>query len=562
MPGDKMKKISFLALSVASLSANATPDSLSNAVIENLYAMKSVYRSEYAPADWKRKFINYDLDTAFQQALDAVNASPNLTQAESREILKDFIYKMKDYHVSISFVATEAANLPIVVKGAEDRFFLAYIDRTKLPESSFPYHIGDELISFDGKPALQAVTEVQAEIPANIIETDRAIAEKNLTNRSAAKGLIIPKGPISLGIKPQGTDHVFNTQIMWDHTPEKVTPRANTSLFIQNGMKHSPLKNPMMHAQVDKQVVGENQYQMGARKTFTPDLGNKIWQTDDSNTFYAYTYVNSQNKSIGYVRIPSYTPANAVQAVADFESIIKVFETSTDAMIIDQVNNPGGAVFYLYALASMLTDQPLQTPLHRMSITQTDVVQARALIEKYKHVNSDEAALEALKDDQSGYPHSYELVQFMLSHYRMIVAEWKAGHHLTRPYWMVGVNHINPAAVHYTHPILLLTNHLDFSGGDFFPAILQDNKRATILGSRTAGAGGYVRDVHIPNNIGIDSFKVTESIAERVNGQPIENLGVVPDVLYEMTPSDYQTNFKPYIGKIESTLSALLQAKE
>jgi hypothetical protein len=562
MPGDKMKKISFLALSVASLSANATPDSLSNAVIENLYAMKSVYRAEYAPAEWKRKYTNYDLDTAFNQAIEAVNAKPNLTQPESREILKDFIYKMKDYHVSIRFVATEAAHLPFTIKGADDRFFLTYIDRTKLPEISFPYHIGDELITFDGKTALQAVTQLQAEFPANIIETDRALAEMSLTSRTAAKGYIIPKGPITVGIKPQGSDHVFNTEIMWDYTPEKVTPRSDTSMLMQGGIKQSSLNNPMMSIHSDKQLDAENPYQLGSRKTFTPELGNKIWQSDDSNTFYAYTYVNSENKEIGYVRIPSYTPENKLQAVADFASIIKIFESETDAMIIDQVNNPGGSIYYLYALASMLTDQPLQTPLHRMSITQADVMEARQLIEKYKNVNSDEAALEALKDEASGYPHSYELVQFMLNHYRMIVAEWKAGHHLTRPYWLVGINHINPAPVHYTHPILVLTNHLDLSGGDFFPAILQDNHRATILGSRTAGAGGYVKDIHIPNSIGIDFFRVTESIAERVNGQPIENLGVVPDVLYEMTPIDYQTNFKPYTDKIDTTLSALIDIKK
>jgi C-terminal processing protease CtpA/Prc len=141
----------------------------------------------------------------------------------------------------------------------------------------------------------------------------------------------------------------------------------------------------------------------------------------------------------------------------------------------------------------------------------------------------------------------------------MIVAEWDAGHKLTRPYWISGVDHINPADVHYTRPILLLTNHLDFSGGDFFPTILQDNKRVTILGSRTAGAGGYVNNVKIPNNIGIDAFRVTESIAERVSGNPIENLGVTPDILYEMTPADYQTNFKPYTSKIQATVDSLIK---
>jgi hypothetical protein len=544
----------FIAASVCALAVHA--DSLSNALVENLYAMKSVYRAEYAPALWKKTYANYDLDRSFEQAITEAKSNPHLTQTEAREILKNFIYAMQDYHTSISFISTEAASLPLTFKGAEDRLFIAYIDRSKLPERSFPFHVGDEVMSFDGKPALEAVLEVQHQIPENVMSTDRARAEMALTNRTAARGYRIPKGPVLLGIKAQGSDKVSNIQLIWDYTPEEITPRDNLSLSKKRGL--SPLMNPIMNIDVAPNLDIDNPYNLGSRKSFTPDLGTHIWQSSDSDTFHAYIYKNQDKKLIGYVRLPSYTPPNFGKAIADFKAIISHFEATTDAMIIDQVDNPGGSVLYLYTLASMLADQPLQTPLHRMSITQAEVLLAKNELKVLQNIKNDKDAREYF-GDKDGYPVSYEFAQFHLNFYRMIIAEWEAGHQLTRPYYISGIDHINPAEVHYTHPILLLTNHLDFSGGDFFPAILQDNHRVTVMGSRTAGAGGYVYNIEIPNNIGINAFRVTESIAERAIGNPIENLGVTPDILYEMTPVDYQTNYKPYTTSIKEAVDSLIK---
>ncbi|TBR20006.1 protease-like activity factor CPAF, partial [bacterium] len=110
----------------------------------------------------------------------------------------------------------------------------------------------------------------------------------------------------------------------------------------------------------------------------------------------------------------------------------------------------------------------------------------------------------------------------------------------------------------YTKPILLLINELDFSCGDFFPAILQDNKRATVFGVRTAGAGGAVKATQFPNQFGIAGLAYTWTIALRTNGQPIENLGVTPDVDYKTTEEDLKTGFAGYARAIQAALTNLL----
>jgi hypothetical protein len=323
---------------------------------------------------------------------------------------------------------------------------------------------------------------------------------------------------------------------------------------------NSALFHPRMSVKLgDAPVAADNPYTTGTRKSFMPDLGTKVWESGDDSLFYAYIYKTESGKLVGTVRIASYEAPDYPKALADFAKIIALFQATTDSMVIDQVNNPGGSVFYLYGLASMLTDQPLATPRHRMAINQSDVSQALASIAKLKTVQNDDDAKKALNPaDLDGYPASYEFARFQLANSEFIVSEWNAGRKLTNPYWVGGVDHINPGATHYSKPILLLINHLDFSGGDFFPTIMQDNKRVTILGTRTAGAGGYVNDVQIQNNVGIDTFRCTESIAERVDGNPIENLGVKPDIEYEMTAADYTQGFAPYVKAVQAAAQGLI----
>jgi hypothetical protein len=559
----------FLAFSVSSFEAYAG-DTLADDLLGNLQTMRSVYRAEYAPAAWKKKFAGYELDSEFNKAVAAVQSNPGLTLNDARSILKNFIYSMKDYHTSIRFLSTEGSTLAFTVKGAGERFFIVYIDRAKLSEAAFPFQVGDEVVTFDGTPTAQTVAELQAEFIENVPATDRAQAELNLTRRRAARGIPVPQGPVTLGIKAKGSEQVSQIQLIWDYTAEHIKPRGTLTGSTLDGSsmdsgnssfaseRRSSLFHPQMSVQIAEAPSVDNPHDIGARKTFTPALGVKVWESSDTDFFHAYIYKTEDRKLVGYIRIASYGAPDYTKALAEFSKVMGLFQATTDSLVIDQVNNPGGSVFYLYGLASMLTDQPLRTPRHRMAVTQADVLDALDTIARLQTVRNDEDARKLLKpDDLDGYTATYQFAQFHLSYAQFIVSEWNAGRKLTQPYWIGGVDQINPAPIHYSKPILLLTNHMDFSGGDFFPTILQDNHRVTIFGSRTAGAGGYVNDVKVPNNIGIDTFRCTESIAERVDGNPIENLGVKPDLEYELSEADLSGNFTPYVKAIRSAVASI-----
>ena len=232
-------------------------------------------------------------------------------------------------------------------------------------------------------------------------------------------------------------------------------------------------------------------------------------------------------------------------------------EEHTDKLVIDQLNNPGGSVFYLYALASNLSDQALETPKHKMSITPTQVASCAALSGILNAIRSDSDAIKLIGERISGFPVSLQFINFYKGYCELFLEEWKKGKTMSKPHWIAGVDKINPNITHYTKPILVLINELDFSGGDFFPTIMQDNKRATIMGVRTAGAGGYVLGYSFPNLLGISNFRVTESLAYRVDQNPIENLGVSPDIEAKLTVNDLQNNYVDYVKKVKEAVRNL-----
>ena len=54
----------------------------------------------------------------------------------------------------------------------------------------------------------------------------------------------------------------------------------------------------------------------------------------------------------------------AENLIKELGTILKKFESESDALVIDINDNPGGNVFYMYAVLSMLSDKAMVTPKH------------------------------------------------------------------------------------------------------------------------------------------------------------------------------------------------------
>jgi hypothetical protein len=562
----------FLALNFFSDASAQT--ALQQQMIDTVGQVGQYFNVLYAPKYWKKEFAGWDLPAEIKKAQDSIRDNPAITVPQFQNILARFFRSTRDYHVGFRFLATEMSSVPLSIRSAQGKFFIASIDRKKLSADSFPFKVGDEVVSWGGKSVAEEVASIRQQYAfTNTEPTDQALAEMMLTNRSRSRALEVPKGPITIELKTDGSERPVSYQLAWDYTPEKLSYQAynpgrkgdlmEDGAVINSekkGLRQSLLKRPMVSpwAQELKSPWAGNPHEIGGRVTFTPALGTKLWQSDETNFYDAYLFMTPERQLIGYLRIPSY--AGESEALA-FEEIIAHFQKTTDALVIDEVNNPGGSVFHLYALVSMLTDTALKTPLHQMSITPADISDAYQNLEELKGVETDSEAQKVMGGSTAGgYPVDMKMITFIKGYYQFLIDQWNAGKTLTDPFYIWGVDRINPhPRVNYTKPILLLTNELDFSGGDFFPAILQDNKRVKILGTRTAGAGGYVLRQEFPNLLGLSYFSVTGSLARRVDDRPIENLGVEPDIAYILTAEDWQGGFKPWRLKILDTITAMIK---
>lgn len=541
-------------------------------MLDDLNFIKNSFELKYAPTNWKKENFGWDLTGGILNVKKEILANPKISIKEFQLLLKKFFNDVKDYHVGISFFSTEEASLPFWIKGAEGKYFVAYIDREQFPDP--PIEEGDEVISFNGRPIKEVIFELKnKELGSNTEETDNALAELTLTNRSGQRGHMVPKGDVVVGFRRKNSSSISEQKFTWHYTPEQITiPPQKTSPPRTMAPQKTPLKKneffkKMMvfsnwsKADLNKSI--ENRFAIGGKKSYMPTLGTVIWQNDEEDPFDAYIfempdgYNIAGGTTIAVLRIPHY--------VADFEEVEKFKELITfikynaEALVIDQINNPGGSVFYLYALASLLTDYPLSVPKHHIAMTQQEAFLVASILQALDEIENDEDVKEAFGEEIGGYPIDYAFCLELKKFCQMVMKEWNEGHLYTKATCLFGVDQIQPdQEVLFEKPILIVTNCLDFSGGDFFPAIMQDNKRATLFGTRTAGAGGYVLGTTFSNLTAIAYFSTTGSLAERVNKKPIENLGVTPDIVYNLTQNDLQNDFEDYRHGILKALDSIV----
>ncbi|MEF9497408.1 protease-like activity factor CPAF [Chlamydia sp. 04-14] len=540
---------------------------------------------KYAPKEWKHKLFHWNLKDATDQARLRLCIEENPSTRHCQGVLSQYISDLNDFHAGITFFSTENSHLPYTIKlSSSHRCFVVDV-HTYSSEIS----IGDEILEMDGQPIMQIIESIRVGRGA---PSDYAAAARTLFSRSAALGHQIPIGIVTLKIRrPSGLTRTV--KVKWRHTPEYIqdlsliAPLVKDPVIEMRSGRALPLtsnasENCLFTNEMVPYFWGElreqykrglnSDYNIGSKKGFLPDFGHVTWRAK-SGPYHAYVFTCTDNRgqshNIGFLRISTYSwtdmedrsVMNMESPWNDFGEIINVLQDKTEALIIDQTNNPGGSVFYLYALISRLTDRPLETPRHRMILTQNEVQSAVKWLNLLEGVETDEQARNALGDDMEGYLIDMNAVGYLQTFSNTVLKCWANGDiNLSTPMPLLGFANVHPHPQdRYTHPICVLINQEDFSCGDLFPAIMKDNGRALIVGMTTAGAGGFVFNVEFPNRTGIKNCSLTGSLAVRPDGSYIENLGVSPHVCLDFTDMDVQTGRYPdYINNVKNLVLDLI----
>jgi hypothetical protein len=566
-----------LVLALSASSPHAQDALSSKQRIADLEQLTSFYGKNYAPYEWKRDVFGFDL-LRLTPWLQRIQHSDDL---DFQEALIDYVSSLNDAHDSIAFPTTLFASLGFSVDIYDGKVLIDSINRLVLPIAQFPFVVGDELVSVDGTPVQTLIESFRKyAIAANQRSTDR-IAAIRLVSRSQQ---IMPHtsdlgdaATVAVRFASTGTTNPF--VVPWLKSGIPITSqgpvpsprRGNGQIFLtpngqgigqlsgQGGLSPAvfgvgntvaadntlPAYMEPLHSLLNASVP-KDYYSVlgfGARAPvfalpagFVQRLG-----TQPAHFFFSGTYVAPNGLRIGFIRVPSMSPPSVATALLQLDQEIAFFNASTDALVIDVTRNPGGLVSFVEAISQRF----IPTPFHTVGF---EIRATGAWLFSFAAALNNALA--------TGAPP--EIVANLRNNFNAVLDAFNANRGRSVPVSLnsTGSLTVAPVAGAYTHPLMVLVDEFSASGGDMFPAIIQDNNRGPLFGMRTMGAGGSV--VAFNATAYTESiFRITVSLMNRGRliqtgefplAPYIENIGVRPDIPFDyMTRANLMTAGAPFV---------------
>jgi hypothetical protein len=544
--------------------------------------LAALYAKQYAPYEWKRDALGVDL---FQIGPWLTRVRNTKTDIEYYEICAEYVAQLNDAHSQLFLPTDFQADLLFEVDLYDGKALIDFIDPSIARQ--FTFQIGDELVSVDGKEVADWIKE---------FGKFNAFANKRSTERNAASlitfrpQVIYPRameiGDVATVVIRRRTTGALQTySVPWDKFGLPVTvigpsPALKLTSVARPGTKRTrppeaepvepakpmpeflkplmSLRNGRMPQQKNVRGYGDilPVFQPSFPSTFARRLGRS------SDFFYSGTFT-AGGKRIGFIRIPDFLDANNFDlqpfALQQFQAEMTFMQANTDGLVVDIMRNPGGDGCYAESLLQRLIPYRFRGMGQEVRVTRDWVLAFSEAIDQASFFGIDPVVLDQLKAILAQLQSAYKQ-----NHVRTDAFPQCATYFERDP---ASDRNGNPAA--YSKPVMLLTDEFSISAAEVFASIFQDSRRGTILGLRTAGAGGS-----IPLSPAMSGFYsesqafATQALLVRTEQvytsefpttSYIENVGVRPDIVVDyMTEDNLISRGKSFVEKFTAEMVDLL----
>ena len=540
--------------------------------VQDFQTVASIYAKSYGPANWKIQALGVNLfDT--DGWLKRVRAAKD--DLEHAQILMEYVASFQDTHSRLTMVSNFSTQLGFFCDLYDGKVVIDLVNRTLLPVADYPFVAGDELVSVDGRPAIEIARELTKTFGYGNPRALLRIGVQRVTSvgQSGWPRAVDYPDESEVVIRRQSGD-VERYKMKWIKSGYPVrtlgsspTPgKLSAGMRLASAQDAAPVSDEvpawkrlhdsmtvMSDFAADNQLRGPVEVNEDGTKLepravlnygsvspyFALPAGFRIrLGTGANDVFFTGTYT-SNGVRIGYLRIGSFPSYSAAQLTA-LAGEIAFFNANTDGLVVDVTRNTGGSTCSPSDVANFLVPGGFK----ELGLSFRPTL---SLIASY---DSAAVQLRAL-----GAP-SY-LVELYLFNRDLLASAFTDGRGLTGALPSCSLLQESAgSSIAYSKPLITLMDDFSTSAGDLFPALMQDNQRGKLVGTRSNGAGGSVIDVS-GGWWSETRTRLTQSLMVRLRereypGFPkspyVENVGVRPDIDLDFMTVPNAANFgRPFV---------------
>jgi hypothetical protein len=511
--------------------------------LEDFSQLVALFDKRYAPYDWKKQAVHYDL-LDVQPWLDRV--AQTQTDLDYYQVSVDYVSALQDGNSMYIVPSNFRARLGFIVQPVAGHLVIVTLDRRLLPAAVYPFDLGDELMSLDGQTAAQLIDTYAKVAPAGTARARQAIAAQFITDRQQA---ILPHaadvGDRATAVIRRATGATETYSVPWTKTgaPVAVGPVPDPTTRAVPAPADEPPAPPS----------GQYQPLYVLPDGFVQRLGRSTADGFFSGTFPA------GGRTLGYLRIGRFSQ-NTGSELTQLDAEIAYMRQNTDGLVVDAWGASGSSQCYTEELAARFFGQPFKTVSYQVRATQdwisTFESRLNLLVLSNAPAEMQDQARAFLDIVRSAYQENRGLagpVPLCSSSFTHAPASDRNG------------------VTAYTKPLVVLINELTSGPAEFFAATLQDAGRGILLGTPTAGVGS-ISSAYLAGSYAEGTAVVSTAMALRAAAikteefgetNVIENVGVRPDVTVDIfTVENLATRGGPYVAAFTKALLDAIAAAQ